>query len=172
MNLEKDLIQKIQTLHDRRGCDMLRSLKVGDKVFVVHQKGRYSTEVRTEWCEITKVGKKYGYITRYSHQIPFNLEDGVSHHKETNERANGQGFDVFLCKEDYDKYMFDNAEYKRLKERLLNRWGKLVELSPDAVAELHKVLDTVVIYLRSISRTGRYRSLMRSYHMMSLMKGS
>lgn len=119
-----------------------KKLKVGDTVFVVYQKRRRETEHRTETAIVSKVGRKYAYVTLNRQEWPFYPDTGMSAEKDSNARINGWGFDVYHCREDWEQEQRQLAEYKRLKSRLvLNSWGGFVNLNPDAVAEIHAVLD-------------------------------
>lgn len=62
-------------------------LKVGDKVFVAHQKTRNGGERKTETVPISKVGRKYLYIKQYSRDSPFDPATGRSVHVEHNMRS-------------------------------------------------------------------------------------
>lgn len=118
-----------------------RDLKVGDEVFVVHQKRRECSEQRMEWLPVTRVGTKFAYVRRWHEDEPFSRKDGASHHSESNVRQNGLGFDVYIREEDYRQVVSEWAERCRLRNRLVVSWGDLVDLSPELVAKLNRVVD-------------------------------
>lgn len=119
----------------------LKDLKVGDEVFVVQQKSRYQkTEARTSTETISKVGRQYAYFMDGRWEQKFCRETGQSAHKEWNTRANGHGFDVYLNEEDYHRKQFEAEEFKRLEARLV-RFSNLRHLPPDAVEQIHNILD-------------------------------
>ena len=123
----------------------LSHLKVGDEVFVVDQRNRYSVSnnrpARTYFATITKVGRKYAYIGVHGRDLPFHRADGTSHHKEWNSRANGFGFDVYDCEASYVKKQAVDQEFARLQTRLVDRWGKMHPLGDDVVSKIHDLLD-------------------------------
>jgi hypothetical protein len=112
-------------------------IKVGDQVFVVHQKSRHQTERRAELKTVTKVGREYGYIG----DMKFSLRDGMSSHKDHNARCNGFGFDVYKKEQDYLDDVLATSEYKRLGGRLLSTWHGLKPLPAEVVNKIHLVLD-------------------------------
>ena len=79
----------------------LKDLKVGDSVFVVQQQTRSCKEWRTSTEVISKVGTKYAYWKSHHREYPFHKDTGISAHKELNTRANGYGFDVYTCEEEW-----------------------------------------------------------------------
>ena len=123
-----------------------KKLKVGDKVFVVHLRCRYDRQnkipAKTEWLEIKKMGRKYGYIEQYCQLQKFHLSDGKSHDSSGCSRVNGYGFDVYESEEAYHKERFELNELARLKKRLVrNSFGDLTDLPAQAVTAIHDVLD-------------------------------
>lgn len=124
--------------------ETLADLKPGDEVFVVYQQRRHSTsQQRTEKCVIARMGRQYGYLDiGRNNEAKFHLESGESWHKEWNCRANGFGFDVYLREEDWLESTRQTKERKRLKERLVDRFGWILErIPPAAIDKIHKVLD-------------------------------
>lgn len=121
----------------------LANLKAGDTVFVVWQRSKFSRDEppRTTCETVTKVGRKYGYIGNDYRPQPFWLHNGHSAHKESNCRANGFGFDVYATEQEWLAKQHQSAERERLKERLVTRWGGLVELPHEAIEAIHKALD-------------------------------
>lgn len=123
---------------------MLKNIKVGDTVFVVYQKTRYSAPKEPTLEMVVRVGKKYGYIKRYGQEAAFYIDSGVSHHKDSNARANGYGFDVYASEEDYIKERHEADEFRRLQDRLCaDRRGPLMSLPADAVQKIHAILDSI-----------------------------
>lgn len=123
---------------------MLKNIKVGDTVFVVYQKSRHSQPKEPTLEKVVRVGKKYGYIERHGREAPFYLDSGISYHKESNERVNGYGFDVYASEEDYRKEKHEADEFNRLQSRLISdSWRRLVDLPPDAVQKIHAILDAL-----------------------------
>ena len=114
----------------------------GTRVFVVHQRPRNSTEERAGWEVVSRVGRKYGYIQRFSREEKFELRTGFSCHGDCNARANGYGFDVYVSEDEYRRLQHADAERKRLQERIVDRLGRVNrDVTDDAVAKIHAVLD-------------------------------
>jgi len=122
---------------------MFKNLKVGDKVWVQHQEGRYSATKEGEYITVEKLGRKYGYLAKGFGDKAFCLKTGQSHHPSFgNVRANGWGFDVYPTQEDYLNAMHAKDEFIRLQKRLTKgNWRVIVDLPPQAVNEIHAVLD-------------------------------
>lgn len=118
-----------------------KSFKPGDLVFVVPQQRRYAAPVVPFTAPITKMGKKYGYIARFSNDLPFNLETGCSHHTDSNARSNGFGFDVYLDEAEYHNEIIKEQEHKRLADRLIKYPNRLIDMSQECVQKMHQVLD-------------------------------
>lgn len=119
-----------------------KQLKPGDQVFVVWQKQRFQRQQVMGTVPVAKVGKKFGYITKFADSAPFCLETGRSHHKCTNARANGYAFDVYSNKEEYLALVNKEAEADRLRTRLLQPYSyRFVPMSHECVMQLHAVLD-------------------------------
>ena len=119
-----------------------KDLKVGDEVFVVQQKSRYNTEERTSVEKVARVGRKYNYIMRGFQELPFCRNTGQSvHNPDHNTRANGQGFDVYLCEPTYRQLQYDAAQKRKLDKRIVGRWNGLVSLPPDIVNKINTLLD-------------------------------
>ncbi len=123
------------------GPKTFRDLKVGDEVFVVDQMPRNQDGGRSRTQTVTKVGTKFAYVKRSWGEEPFCRKTGESHHKEWNTRANGYGFDVYLCEDDYRRKVFESSDRAKLKKRLLVSYGEIVDLPPEVVAKLNSVLD-------------------------------
>lgn len=119
---------------------LFENLKVGDMVFVVDQKRQYA-EVRASYEKVVRVGRKLGYIERGHRETPFRLDNGISHHSESNTRVNNQGFDVFPDEATYVSKITAEKEHQRLKDRLFFH-GRLTYLSPEAVEKIHEILDS------------------------------
>lgn len=120
----------------------IRDLKVGDTVFVVHQKKRSEKENRTEEKTVIKVGRQYAYLAGGYYDMQFSRETGHSVHvKDCNARANGYGFDVYLSRWDWEKLVIDTDAKQRLQKRLVKSYGALVDLSPEVVGRIHAILD-------------------------------
>ena len=121
----------------------LKHIKAGDTVFVVYQRSRLAPPNESEYKEVVRVGRQYGYIKRYSLELPFHLDSGVSHHKNSNDRSNGYGFDVYVSEEEYRKERHEADELARLKKRLTGSTFTtfMMELSPEAVQQIHAILD-------------------------------
>jgi hypothetical protein len=121
-----------------------KHLKAGDQVYLIEQAKQSNT---ARYFKVVKVGKKYGYILRHGRQAPFDLLTGQSvHNNDQNARWNGQGFDVWPCKESYDAHIAKLEERMRLSTRIAslsrNQYRpKLDHTSPELVADLHAVLD-------------------------------
>lgn len=117
----------------------LRDLKPRDCVFVVHQKrSRYVLQQKMETNAITRIGRLYAYINGDQ----FCRETGRSHHgQDSNARANGYGFDVYVSEDAYINKQHDAAEHERLTARLVDRFDGLKELTPKVVAAIHGLLD-------------------------------
>lgn len=124
----------------------LADIKVGDKVFVVHQRRRHSKDERSEFESVIRVGRKYGYLGGYRERA-FDLSTGHSvHGKDDNARANGYGFDVYINDEDYRRKELELDEKARLNRRISDRWKGLIDLPPDTVRKIHDVLDEAGIF--------------------------
>ena len=120
----------------------LTGLKVGDTVFVVHQRRRGDTEDRTEEMIVHSVGIKYAYVRRYDISLPFCKKTGVSvHNPNHNARRNGCGFDVYRKAEDWILMKTTEDELARLKPRLVDSWGRPHPFSLDVVMKIHAILD-------------------------------
>ena len=116
----------------------LRDLKLGDSVFVVHQKRRYASEQKMEMKIITRVGRLYAYIDADQ----FFRDTGSSHHgPDSNARANGYGFDVYVSEDAYRQKQHEASEHERLQGRLVDRFFRLNKLTPKVVAAIHGLLD-------------------------------
>jgi len=122
---------------------MFENLKVGDKVWVQPQEARYSATKEGEYIPVEKLGRKYAYLAKGFGDKAFCLKTGHSHHPSfENARANGCGFDVYPTQEDYFNAIHAKDESKRLWKRLEKRhWRLIVDLPPQAVSEIHAVLD-------------------------------
>lgn len=120
----------------------LTGLKVGDTVFVVHQRQRHR-ELQTEEGVIDRVGTKYAYLKRGQHwSMPFCKKTGISvHDRDSNARSNGYGFDVYRKKEDWLLVNKTAKELARLKPRLVDSWGRPHPFSLDVVMKIHAILD-------------------------------
>jgi len=111
-------------------------------VFVVYQRQRCQKEHRTETNNVFRVGRKYAYIERHGRESAFDKTTGVSVHSDNNARANGYGFDVYACEQDWLRKQHEETEEARLTERLeRNRGWGLIKLPPLVVAAIHAVLD-------------------------------
>lgn len=122
---------------------MLKSLKVGDTVFVVHQKRRHEKECRSHPSKVVKVGRKYAWLDCHR-DAKFSLETGMSvHHPDDNARANGYGFDVYHSEAAFNAKRYIRNEFRRLAERIVSPYSgrHLVDLPHDAVVAIHKILD-------------------------------
>ena len=119
-------------------------LEPGDSVFVVYQKQRHKSELRTETAVVTKVGRKYASIGEGWNEKKFDLETGASVHKpDSNARTNGFGFDVYMTEADYQAKVHVDSEFARLQERMLMRpMARLNKLSPEVVQKIHAILDS------------------------------
>lgn len=119
-----------------------KHLKPGDQVFVVWQKQRFQRQQVMGAVPVVKLGKKFGYITKFAETVPFCLQTGQSHHKCTNARTNGYGFDVYSNKEEYLALINKQVEAERLCNRLLPPYSyRLFPMSHECVMQLHAVLD-------------------------------
>lgn len=120
-----------------------RNLKVGDTVFVVHQRRRGQTEERSEHMQVIRIGRKYAYVEKHNREEVFCLDTGNSVHKDDTTRANGYGFDVYLCEDDYRTMQRDSTEFSRLQNRLLHpvHSYRIIDLSPMIVTAIHEILD-------------------------------
>jgi len=122
----------------------LRDLKVGDEVFVVHQRSRNQKERRQESGFVVRVGRKYAYIeSKELHIAPVCRDTGCSVHvpDNNNARINGYGFDVYRNEAEYQRERTESSELKRLQDRLCARPYGIKALPPDVVADIHAVLD-------------------------------
>lgn len=121
-------------------------VRAGDTVFVVYQGRRGDSEEKTSNEKVVRVGRKYAYIKPGPHfELPFCRKTGVSVHDiNSNARANGHGFNVYSSEAYYRKRQFDEFEKLRLQNRIVDRNGKLVDLSPEVVEMIHAVLDSKV----------------------------
>ena len=116
----------------------LRDRKVGDSVFVVHQKKRWASEQRKELVKIAHIGCKYGTLKGYGNIDRFELSTGQSHHgNDHNARVNGRGFDVYRSEEEYNSSVHAANELRRLTDRLVDRFGRLKNLTPESVCLLY-----------------------------------
>ena len=120
----------------------LKDLQVGDKVFVVRQKGRRAVEEQTSFEVITKIGRKYGYIKSGS----FSLDNGQSVHNESYVRINGYGFDVFSTEAEYRQQELVKEKIRNLETRLSSLLdngmsARLKSIPLDAVDALLQVMD-------------------------------
>ena len=117
-------------------------MKAGDVVFVVPQKKRYGADPLPYTTQVVRVGNRYGYIKQFERgeEKPFLLTTGQSHHKESNMRANGYGFDVYATEQEYWEKELAEKEHQRLYKRLVF-YSRLVDLPADAVTRIHSVLD-------------------------------
>jgi hypothetical protein len=136
-------------LHGAAGANMgdvvvdkktLADLKPGDTVFVVMQKRRHLDRC-TRLEPITRMGRKFGYISLWGNDLPFCLKTGQSHHKDSVDRMNGLGFDVYLCEADYKAYAHNEAERERLRKRLDSAMDYVRGWSPEFIRRLHAALD-------------------------------
>ena len=118
-------------------------LKVGDKVFVVRQRRRFCDRPKETFeAEVEKIGRKYGYIKAGFFRGVFYLKNGASYHAaDNNARVNGFGFDVFASEEVYLQEQRRIQEFARLRERLVDRYGRLHRFSPHVVELMHQLLD-------------------------------
>lgn len=124
----------------------LADVKVGDKVFVVHQRRRHSKDARSAFESVIRVGRKYAYLDGYRERA-FDLITGHSvHGKDDNARLNGYGFDVYISDEDYRRKELELSEKARLKRRIVDRWNRLIDLPPDTVSKIHDILDEAGIF--------------------------
>ena len=122
----------------------LLNLKTGDSVFVVQQKSRHVTEERVSTETITRVGRKYAYFKKYSEEegAKFCRETGRSAHTgDHNVRANGGGFDVYLCEADYRRKQSNAIAKRRLEKRIVGSFGGIVDLSPEIIEQFNRILD-------------------------------
>ncbi len=114
-------------------------LKVGDMVFVAHQKTRSNNERKTETVPISKVGRKYFYIRNYSRDLPFDPATGQSVHKEHNMRSNGYGFDVFREESWFQAEQQHSRNVSALRESLdFYAIGKLTPSQAELILEILK----------------------------------
>ena len=119
-----------------------KDLKVGDQIFVVWQRRRGQKEERSRVETVVRVGRKYAYIEQYSREAAFCRNTGRSvHDRDSNARANGYGFDVYLREEDYRKEQFNATEKRRLEKRIVGSYGRLVDLRPEIVDKFNDILD-------------------------------
>jgi hypothetical protein len=93
-----------------------------------------------------KLGKVYGYLETSWNPINarFDLATGMSHAgaENYNHRANGWGFDVYPSKEAYDQSRAFEDEAERLSKRILTGYHpRLIDLSPQAIAAIHAILN-------------------------------
>lgn len=117
----------------------LVDVKVGDLVYVAWQ-GRGGRA--NGYVEVTKVGREYAYFSLDLSNYRFHRENGLSaDERDSNARANGWGFDVYLTELDYTNLMHYQSQAKRLKERLVDGWGKIKNLPPAVVDRMHELLD-------------------------------
>lgn len=118
------------------------NLKVGDTVFVVHQKRRHEKEDRSHPSKVVKVGRKYGVLSYYG-DARFDLITGQSVHSDCNARANSFGFDVYWSEQDWLELEHRRKEFRRLAERIVSPHSSrhIVDLPHDAVVAIHKILD-------------------------------
>ena len=125
----------------------LSDVKVGDVVFVAYQVRRRESQRVARPETVARVGRKYGYLsTEFRDEKKFDLETGVSvHDKDCNARANGMGFDVYRSEDDYIIEQFNDNQRKRLQSRLVTSFGRIVDLPPDVVNELHGILDNAEV---------------------------
>lgn len=127
----------------------IRELKVGDRCYVAYQLSRYGRaseqKRKQQYVTISKVGRKYAYFGDMRRPSRFCRDTGQSvDERDSNERSNGLGFDVYLTKELYDQFQYQSDERKRLASRLgiaYNTQKSLEKLSHDAVIAIHTILD-------------------------------
>lgn len=121
-----------------------KHLKPGDQVYIVPQRRRSG---EPHFVEVIKVGRKYGCINEGFYDEPFDLLTGRSvHSKDSNTRANGYGFDVWLSKEAYETHIATIEASTRLVTRLEalrhSKYSDILDKAhPELVADLHAVLD-------------------------------
>lgn len=124
----------------------LSDVKAGDMVLVVYQTRRRETQRTTRYETVTRVGRKYGYLGNYHEGKKFDLTTGQSvHNKDCNARENAMGFDVYLSESDYVAEQFAEKQKQRLQTRLVMSWGRIVDLPPEVVNEIHGILDAAKI---------------------------
>ncbi len=123
----------------------MHKYSVGDKVWVVRIPGPRQPVKPGEYRTVVKLGRMYGYLESQGYSSGrFELATGYSHDgsENGNHRSNGWGFDVYPSKEAYDQKMSDKAEAERLSKRLLAGYHpRLIDLSPQAVAAIHAILN-------------------------------
>ena len=123
----------------------LNHIKAGDTVFVVYQQTRWqqkeNNQRHTEYAKVLRKGRKYGYIEQHGNDAPFHLDAGHSHHRDSNARANGYGFDVYPSEAAWLAEVHYQEEHARLNERLNDRWGLRKDLCPSVITTIHQILD-------------------------------
>lgn len=116
----------------------IRELKVGDTIFVVQQRRRCSGDERVSTEVITKVGRKYAYFDFHRREMRFLRNSGESEHGtkwNLSIRANADGFDVYLCEEDYRRRQFAIAEKERLRvTSMTGRFARTLKAKRSALA--------------------------------------
>lgn len=127
----------------------LRDLQPGDEVFVVW--GRRYEPNNKKHETISRIGREYGYIQSWRQDYRFSLDTGFSvDQKDSNARANGRGFEVYLTEEAYRKKEYEEAEVKRLVDRLgfhrthggaFDAQRVFSRLHPNTISALHAQLD-------------------------------
>jgi hypothetical protein len=123
----------------------MSDVKVGDTVFIVEQKRRFSEQKPGFTATITKVGRKYAEAESnhgYKATWKFDRSSGCSSHTDCNARANGYGFDVYHNEAERVKFV----EMWEAKDALLRRLdhGYAVEirrLPHEAIMQITAILN-------------------------------
>lgn len=124
---------------------LLWDIKPGDTVFVVEQNNRHRTiegkPRKTSLQIVSRVGRKYAYIGEGYLEKRFDRKTGASFHgSDSNDRANGRGFDVYVNEQAYVKEQHDKDEADRLEDRMCS-FGRLHKFPPLVVEAIHAILD-------------------------------
>lgn len=117
-------------------------LKPGDLVLVVTQKHRFHNR-RAEFVPLTRVGRRYGYVDRYSREQAFDLKTGQSiHSSNSNVRSYGGGFDVFLGVDDFRRAEVELANDRALRAFLRDaHYSSVLNGSPALMADMITLLQ-------------------------------
>jgi len=120
-----------------------KHIKPGDSVFVVYQKRRGQSEIKTCMAEVAKVGRKFGYLQVGYAEQKFCLDTGKSQHPEDcNARSNGYGFDVYQDEEHFRAVEAADSNRRRLPVRLVDNWGRILNrINDETIADIHAILD-------------------------------
>jgi hypothetical protein len=124
----------------------LMDVKVGDSVFIVPQKQRWGQQQEGFTAVVSSVARKYAIAKtdgQWVREYCFHRNCGASKEApDSNERANGYGFDVYHSEDEYRKAVQAANEKEELIRRLDRGFSvEIRRLPPEAVREIIAILD-------------------------------